>query len=70
MAKTPTVPFQDLEADQLEALLERIRPLIQLQDFQLIQRVITTLCLVLEWLRKQSLSLRRLRQMLFGPKTE
>lgn len=70
MAKTPTVPFQDLEADQLEALLERIRPLIQLQDFQLIQRVITTLCLVLEWLQKQSRSLRRLRQMIFGPKTE
>ena len=70
MAKTPTIPFQDLEASQLEALLERVGPLIQPQDFQLLQKVITTLGLVLEWLQRKTLSLRRLRQMIFGPKTE
>jgi transposase len=51
-------------------LLERIQPLIQPQDFQLLQQVVATLCLVLECLQKQKLSLRRLRQMIFGPKTE
>ena len=70
MAKTPTIPFQDMEVGQWEALLERVRPLIQPQDFQLLQQVVTTLGLVLEWLQRKTLSLRRLRQMIFGPKTE
>jgi PAS domain-containing protein len=70
MAKTPTIPFQDLAADKLEAVLERIGPLVQPQDFQLLQQVVATLVLVLEWLQRKTLSLRRLRQMIFGPKTE
>ncbi len=70
MAKAPAIAFQDLAADKLDALLERIQPLIQPQDFQLLQKVVSTLCLVLEWLQRQNLSLRRLRQMIFGPKTE
>jgi len=70
MAKGPTIPFLDLEASRLEALLERIQPLLQPQDFQLLQQVVASLCLVLEWLQKKSLSLRRLRQMIFGSKTE
>lgn len=70
MAKGPTIPFQDLEVSRLEALLERIQPLVPPQDFELLQKVVATLCLVLEWLQKQNLSLRRFRQMIFGPKTE
>lgn len=70
MAKGPSIPFHDLEASRLEALLERLQPFVQPQDFHLLQQVVATLCLVLEWLQRQSLSLRRLRQMIFGPKTE
>src|SRR5665811_566025 len=68
--KAPTIPFGDLEVGQLDALLARIQPLIQPQDFQLLQRVVTTIHLILEWIQRKDLSLRRLRQMIFGPKTE
>jgi transposase len=70
MAKAPTIAFEDLGASQLEALLERIRPLIGPQDFQLLQRLVATFRLILELIQKQATSLRRLRQMIFGPKTE
>jgi transposase len=68
--KALTIPFCDLEVGQLDALLERLQPLIQPQDFQLLQRVVATLRLILEWIQRKDLSFRRLRQMIFGPKTE
>jgi transposase len=69
VAKGATIPFADLEAGRLEALLKRIQPLVQPLDFQLLQQVVVSLCLVMDWLQKKSLSLRRLRQMIFGSKT-
>jgi transposase len=70
MAKALRLDWEDLEPGKLEALLERIGPLIQPEDFRLLQRVIATLQLLLDLIRKARLSLRRLRQMIFGPKTE
>jgi transposase len=70
MAKAPALEWDDLEPGRLEALLARIQPLIQPEDFGLLQRVIATLQLLLDLIQKARLSLRRLRQMIFGPKTE
>jgi hypothetical protein len=70
MAKAPALELDDLEAGKLEALLERIQPLIQPEDFRVLQCVIATLHLLLELIQKARLSLRRWRQMIFGPKTE
>jgi transposase len=70
MAREQTFELEDLQSDKLQALLERIRPLIQTQDFHLLQRVIATLHLLLELIQKARFSLRRLRQMIFGRKTE
>lgn len=70
MAKGAKIPFQDLEAGKLEALLLKLQPLLEPADFQLLDRVICTLLLVLEWLQKKTMSIRRLRRMVFGPKTE
>jgi hypothetical protein len=69
MAKEPKISFQDLEVGKLEALLLKIQPLLEPADFQLLDRVITTLVLVLEWLQKKNMSVRRLLRMIF-PKTE
>ena len=70
MAKEPKIPFQDLDAGKLEALLLKIQPLLEPADFQLLERVITTLVLVLEWIQKKNMSIRRLCRMIFAPKTE
>src|SRR5258708_749867 len=68
--KAPTIPFCDLEVGQLDGLLARIQPLIQPQDFQLLERIVTTIRLILGWIQSKDLSFRRLRRMIFGPKTE
>lgn len=70
MAKASALEWEDLEPGKLDALLERIEPLIQPEDFRLLQRVIATLHLLLDLIQRARLSLRRLRQMIFGPKTE
>jgi transposase len=70
MAKEPKISFQDLEVGKLEALLLKIQPLLEAEDFQLLDRVITTLVLVLECIQKKNMSIRRLLRMIFGPKTE
>ena len=48
MAKEPPISFQDLEVGKLEALLLKIQPRLEAEDFQLLERVVTTLVLVLE----------------------
>jgi hypothetical protein len=70
MAKEPKISFQDLEVGKLEALLLKIRPLLEAEDFQLLDRVITTLVLVLDCIQKKNMSIRRLLRMIFAPKTE
>jgi transposase len=70
MAKEPKISFQDLEVGKLEALLLKTQPLLEAEDFQLLDRVISTLVLVLECLQKKNMSIRRLLRMIFSPKTE
>ena len=70
MVKAPTLSFQDLAEEQLDGLLERIRPWIQPSDFQWIERIVATLRLLMECLQMKNLSMRRLLKMIFGPKTE
>jgi len=69
MAKEPKISFQDLEVGKLEALLLKIQPLLGAEDFQLLDRVISTFVLVLECLQKKNMSIRRLLRI-FAPKTE
>ena len=47
MVKAPKISFQDLTDEQLDGLLERLRPLIQPSDFLLIERIIATLRLLM-----------------------
>src|ERR1039457_7422555 len=70
MAKEPKISFQDLEVGKLEALLLKIKPLLEAEDFQLLDRVITTLVLILDCIQKKNMSIRRLLRMIFAPKTE
>jgi hypothetical protein len=70
MAKETKISFQDLEAGKLEALLLKIQPLLEPADFQLLDRVICTLLLVLDCIQKKNMSIRRLLRMIFAPKTE
>ena len=70
MAKEPKICLQDLEVGQLEALLRKIQPLLEPVDFQLLERVVTTLVVVLEWIQRKNMSIRRLCRMIFGPRTE
>jgi transposase len=70
MAKEPKISFQDLEVGKLEALLLKVQPLLEAEDFQLLDRVITTLVLFLDCIQKKNMSIRRLLRMIFGPKTE
>jgi hypothetical protein len=53
MAKGPKISFQDLDVGKLEGLLLKIQPLLEPADFQLLDRVICTFLLVLEWLQKK-----------------
>jgi hypothetical protein len=69
MAKAPHIPFEDLEVGKLEALLRKIQPLLEAEDFQLLDRVVSTLVLILEWLQTKR-PFRSLFRMIFGPKTE
>jgi transposase len=70
MAKAPKISFQDLEVGKLEGLLRKIQPLLSTEEFQLLDRVISTVVLLLECIQKQKMSMRRLFRMIFGPKTE
>ena len=70
MVREQALGLEELEAGKLEALLERIQPLIQAEDFRLLQRVLATLHLLLDLIQKARLSMRRLRPLIFSPKTE
>ncbi|HET7873280.1 MAG TPA: hypothetical protein VFL42_12255 [Terriglobales bacterium] len=70
MAKEPKIALEDLDVGKLEALLLKIQPLLEPADFQLLDRVICTLVLILERIQKKNMSIRRLCRMIFSPKTE
>jgi len=70
MAKGPKISFEDLEAAKLETLLLKIQPLLEPADFQLLERVVSTLLLVLEWIQQKNMTIRCLLRMIFAPRTE
>ena len=55
---------------ELTELVERVRPQVSEADYQLLRRLIDTVAFVLEVLQRKTLSLARLRRLLFGPRTE
>jgi transposase len=68
MVKGPDIKI--LTTQQLDELLERVRPQVQAEDFKLIEGVIRSLKWIQEMLAQSSLTLKRLRRWLFGAQTE
>jgi hypothetical protein len=59
-----------LEDEDLHRLLERIADRIDPTDYRLIQQLAQSTRLLLELIEKKRTSIRRLRSLLFGPRTE
>jgi hypothetical protein len=55
----------DVEPEKVKATLARIKPQLEAQDFELLERLGNTLMLVMRWVRVQRASIARLRRM-FG----
>lgn len=60
----------DMSTEEAEAMLERIRPALAEKDFTLIKRLVETVVFLLQVLEGKTLSIKRLRRLLFGAKTE
>jgi len=52
------------------AFLERVRPRVGADDYRLIEGMSYALPELLEWIERDPMTLRKLRHLLFGPKTE
>jgi len=67
----PKVKHLDLNIDELEAILERTRsgPLSE-EEHHRLKAVLTTLARLTQELEKKRTSIARLRNLLFGPRTE
>ena len=67
-----TQPFEELTRtrEELEALLARITTQVSPQDYQIIEASIRGVGQLLELIKKGPMSMRKLRLMVFGPKTE
>ena len=69
--KRPTAPKPlDLDPQQIPPLLGRIRGRIEEGDFRLIEAAFATLVTIAGLVEKGKASVRRLRKLLFGPRTE
>jgi len=61
----------DLDMEQLEAILGRAKDLgLPEEDVAILRKVIESNATLLELLQQKNLSMKRLRQLLFGKKTE
>ena len=67
----PKVQHLDLDMAELEAILERTRsgPLCE-EEHHRLKAVVTTLAHLTQELEKKRTSITRLRNLLFGPRTE
>jgi len=65
-----SIPIIELDSSQLAGLLQRIQSQVDVEDFQLIEQLIGSLEQLLELIDKGRLSIQRLRQMLFGSRSE
>jgi transposase len=69
MAKGEEIPKAN--AKEIEALIERVRKYdIERRDAELIERLLRTVMMLLNLLERKNLSIRKLRAMIFGPRTE
>lgn len=69
MAKGDLIPKTN--AREIEALIERVRKYdIERRDAELIERLLRTVIMLLNLLERKNLSIKKLRSMIFGPRTE
>jgi transposase len=64
------VDFRDVSEEELRALLERARPSLAPEDAELLEGLVGTVSMLWQLLQDKNLSIRRLRNLLFGPSTE
>jgi transposase len=64
--------YEQLTMDQAQrtAFLERVRGQVSAEDYRIIEGVTTALTELVEWVEQDAMTMRKLRRMLFGPKTE
>lgn len=60
----------ELDPAQLEAMLQRLQGRIEVEDFQLLQKLLQGFEHVLSLLVEKNMSIKRLRRLLFGPRCE
>lgn len=59
-----------LDAQQSQALLERVRDRLEPEDYDIIQGLLFTVSQLLDMITGTRMSIAKLKQMIFGPKTE
>ena len=62
--------IRDVSAEELQEVLERVRPQVAPEDFEFIEEMASTLRTVLQLVADKSISIGRLQRMLFGAGTE
>ncbi len=70
MAKAQRPQITTLTAAQLEALLAQLRPLVPAATYQLIEALLQTLQWIMAAFEQKTISIARLKRMLFGHSTE
>ena len=61
---------RDVKLDDLEAILERARAVLGEADFETLRSAVDTLAFLTRELEMKGASIRRLRRLLFGARTE
>ena len=60
----------ELDRPQLDALLQRIEPVLIGADYRMLKALVDTFLFTTQWLQSKNASIQRLRKMLFGAPTE
>lgn len=60
----------ELDRPQLDALLQRMEPVLTGADYRMIKVLVDTFLFMTQWLQSKNVSIQRLRKMLFGAPTE
>jgi hypothetical protein len=69
MAKGPEIPKTD--PAEIEILIDRLKQnKLEQRDVELIERLLRTVMVLVNLLQRKNLSIKRLREMLFGRHTE
>jgi hypothetical protein len=69
MAKGPEIPKTD--SAEIEILIERLKEnKLEQRDVELIERLLRTVLVLVNLLQRKNISIKRLREMVFGRHTE